>query len=162
MAAREHHRHRAAAIVVAFALLPLIARDCGPKQRGRHLSKADRLAPVRPLRTHGRKVHLARSRLSANNNPTSKGLSGLSGRVQGNRGNVTLHRSLDVLRSTNLRLVDKPVILGDAFTRFVLALCHDFDITLFRRTRREIWIAPLNILSSVKCGVNMAPGYAGC
>ena len=49
-------------------------RDRGPKQRGRHLSKADRLAPVRPLRTHGRKVHLARSRLSVNNNPTSKGL----------------------------------------------------------------------------------------
>ncbi|KOX74824.1 hypothetical protein WN51_13640 [Melipona quadrifasciata] len=59
---------------------------------------------------------------------------------------------------------DKPANLGDAFTRFVpaLQLCHDFDITLFRRTRREIWIALLNILSSVKCDVNMAPGYAGC
>lgn len=34
-------------------------------------------------------MHLARSRLSANNNLTSKGPSGPSGRVQGNQGNVT-------------------------------------------------------------------------
>lgn len=34
-------------------------------------------------------MHLARSRLSANNNLTSKGPSRPSGRVQGNQGNVT-------------------------------------------------------------------------